>query len=73
MNLQEQISRMKSMMSLVIESKYENYKKNWDYVGSSYTDFDINEPLSVSIYLFPNEKGFLVELFYNNKIGRAHV
>ena len=73
MNLQEQISRMKSMMSLVIESKYENYKKNWDYVGSSYTDFDINEPLSVSIYLFPNEKGFLVELFYNNSlVGEFH-
>lgn len=60
-------------MGIVVESKYESFKKNWDNVGSSYTDFDIKEPLSVSIYLFPNEKGFLVELYYdNNLVGEFH-
>jgi len=73
MNLQEQIKRIQSLMGVINESKYDKFKKNWVNVGDSYCDFDISKPLSISIYLFPNDNGFLVELLYNNSlVGSFH-
>ena len=73
MNLQEQISRIHEMMGVINESKYDKFKKNWVNIGDSYCDFEISEPLSISIYLFPNDTGFLVELLFNNLlVGSFH-
>jgi hypothetical protein len=52
--------------------KYDKFKSRWDKV-SEYGDLEINNPLRCETYLFPNEKGFLIELFYNNLlIGSFH-
>jgi hypothetical protein len=54
-------------------SNYDNYKKNWRYVGDSYTNLIIEEPLKLKTWLFPNENGFYIELFFNNNlIGHFH-
>lgn len=45
-------------------SKYDNYKKNWNYAGNSYTDLTIEEPLKIKTWTFPNQNGFYLEFFF---------
>ena len=57
---------------VILEDKYKDYKKGW-YKYDSYGDLEVNDPLNTKIYLFPDEKGFLIELFLNGTmVGSFH-
>lgn len=87
MNLQEQISRIKGMIRLISENdiedreektfisnseKYDSFKKRW-IPSHGEGDLDIDLPFEFKVHLFPDEKGFYLELYYNNNIvGNFH-
>ena len=52
--------------------KYLLYKKRWRKIND-YEDLDISEPLKIQIYLFPNDSGFLIDLYHKEiLIGQFH-
>ena len=58
--------------SEVVADKYLLYKKRWRKIND-YEDLDISEPLKIQIYLFPNDSGFLIDLYYKEiLIGQFH-
>lgn len=58
--------------TITYEDKYTKFKNRW-YVLNEYGDLTISYPFNFKIYLFPNEKGFMVELSYYGKIvGQFH-
>lgn len=63
-----------SQLNIIMEysDKYGDYKKRWIKV-SNYGDLYVKDPMRFVVYLFPNEKGFLVELYYENDlVGQFH-
>ncbi len=73
MNKQIILETIRKQFLIKENSKYDNYKKNWNYAGNSYTDLTIEEPLKIKTWTFPNQNGFYLEFFFNNTlIGHYH-
>jgi len=59
-------------VSSELKDKYKDFKKRWT-VYDVYGDLEIKQPLSTKVYLFPEQSGFLLELYLNNKlVGNFH-
>jgi GNAT superfamily N-acetyltransferase len=67
-------TELRRLLNEYRDNAYADYKKRWDYYGENYGDLTLPKPLKKQVYLFPNEKGFLVELFFNGvEVGHFHM
>lgn len=71
-DIRKMVKNFKQFVNENYTDKYVDYKKKW-FKNNQIVDLEINKPFSFNIYLFPNQNGFLVELFNdNNLIGQFH-
>ncbi|MCK9544818.1 MAG: hypothetical protein M0R03_22625 [Novosphingobium sp.] len=52
--------------------KYTKFKSSW-FKNNTIGDLEVDSPLKTDVYIFPNENGFCIDLYFKNYlIGQYH-